>query len=139
MKLIFNKIYYAYSKTERWINQTKRKGDFSWGIIIDVIVGFELGISFAIASIPTFLFVRNYFDYIVVIPFSIAGCVFFLIHGFVKKQEWECPDKSLWPQFDKTIIIPEWIAIGVVTFICSLFCVLGGGLLFGLSLFHIYD
>ena len=139
MRLFFNKIYYACSKTERWINQTKCKGDFSWGLIIDIIVGFELGISFAIASVPTFLFVSNYFDYIVVIPVLIASCVFFFINRYVNKMELECPDKSLWPQFDKIVIIPEWIAIGIVTFICSLICVLGGGLLFGLSLFHIYS
>jgi hypothetical protein len=47
------------------------------------------------------------------------------------------PDKSLWPQFDKTVTIPEWIAIGFFTFLGSFICVLGGGLLFGLSLFHI--
>lgn len=139
MKLFFNKIYYAFSKTERWISLTKRKGDFSWGIILDVIIGFELGISCIIASIPTFLFIRNYFDYIVAIPFVVAGCTFYLIHKYVKKRRWESPDKSLWSQFDMNVVIPKWLIIGFFTSICSFLCALGGGILFGLSLFHIYD
>ena len=118
MKLFFNKIYYAFSKTERWISLTKRKGDFSWGIILDVIIGFELGISCIIASIPTFLFIRNYFDYIVAIPFVVEGCTFYLIHKYVKKRRWESPDKSLWSQFDMNVVIPKWLIIGFFTSIC---------------------
>ena len=40
-------------------------------MIIEIIAGFELGIGALIASIPTYLFIRNYFDYIVAIPFAV--------------------------------------------------------------------
>lgn len=138
MKIFFNKIYYAFSKTERWVNLTKRKGDFSWIILLDIYVGFEMGISLAVASLPTFLFIKNYFDYIIVIPFAIAFCINCLLDRFIKKN-WEKPDESLWPQFEEEIAVPEWIAIGIITLICSYACAIGGGILFFLSIFHIYE
>lgn len=139
MKLFFNKIYYAFSKTERGMNLTKRKGDFSWGLLLDIFEGFELGISFALASLPTFLFIRNSFEYIVAIPFVILFCIFILLRRTVNKRKWEELDRSLWKQFDNNIDIPEWIAIGIITAICSIICAIGGGLLFFLSIFHIYE
>ena len=139
MKIFFNKIYYAFSKTEKGINLTKRKGDFSWGILLDIFIGFELGISLIVASLPTFLFIRNYFDYIVAIPFAIAFCILYLLNRYVKKMNWEKPDKKLWQQFDENVVIPEWIAIGIITIICSYVCAIGGGILFFMSIFHIYE
>ena len=96
MKLYFNKIYYAFSKTERWMNLTKRKGDFSWGLLLDIFEGFELGISFALASLPTFLFIRNSFEYIIVIPFVLFFCILILLRRIVNKRKWEELDRSLW-------------------------------------------
>lgn len=139
MKIFFNKIYYAFSKTERWGNLTKRKGDFSWIILLDIFVGFELGISLAVASLPTFLFIKNYFDYIVAIPFALAFFIHFLLNRYVKKMDWEKPDKKMWQQFDESVVIPEWIAIGIITIVSSYICAIGGGILFFLSIFHIYD
>ncbi|MBR1557199.1 MAG: hypothetical protein IJ647_05510 [Prevotella sp.] len=137
--MFFNKIYYAFSKTETWINLTKRKGDLSWLSLLDTLVGFEMGISLAVASLPTFLFIKNYFDYIVAIPFAIAFIIHFLINRYVKKMELEKPDKKLWQQFDESVIIPEWIAIGIITMISSYICAIGGGMLFFLSILHIYE
>ena len=139
MRMFFNKIYYAFSKTETWINLTKRKGDLSWLSLLDTLVGFEMGISLAVASLPTFLFIKNYFDYIVAIPFAIAFIIHFLINRYVKKMELEKPDKKLWQQFDESVIIPEWIAIGIITMISSYICAIGGGMLFFLSILHIYE
>ncbi len=139
MKLYFNKIYYAFSKTERWMNLTKRKGDFSWGLLLDIFEGFELGISFALASLPTFLFIRNSFEYIIVIPFVLFFCILIFLRRIVNKRKWEELDRSLWKRFDNNIDIPEWIAIGIITAICSIICAIGGGLLFFLSIFHIYE
>ena len=107
--------------------------------MLDILEGFELGISLALASLPTYLFIRNYFDYIVAIPFILFICIRFLIGRYVKKKGWEIPDMELWQQFDNDVVIPEWIAIGTITAICSFFCAIGGGLLFFFSLFHIYE
>ncbi|WP_033147476.1 hypothetical protein [Prevotella sp. P6B1] len=71
IKHFFNKIYYAHLKIENEVRLTKSKSDFSWGMIIEIIAGFELGIGAFTASIPTYLFIRNYFDYIVAIPFAV--------------------------------------------------------------------
>ena len=139
MKLFFNKIYYAFSKTERWMNLTKRKGDFSWGVLLDIFEGYELGISFALASLPTFLFIRNSFEYIIALPFAIFFCIFILLRRIVNKRKWEELDKSLWKQFEDNIVIPEWIAIGIITAIFSIICAIGGGILFFLSIFHVYE
>lgn len=139
MNIFFNKIYYAFSKTEDWINLTKKRGDFSGGWMLEIIAGFEFGIACLLASIPTYLFVRNYFNYIITIPLLSFIVILFIVQRFTKKYIWYIPNKSLWKQFDEDVIIPLWVAIGFVTNLCSLICAIGGGILFYLSLFHIYD
>lgn len=139
VNIFFNKIYYAFSKTEDWIDLTKKRGDFSGGWMLEIIAGFEFGIACLLASIPTYLFVRNYFNYIITIPLLAFIVILFIVQRFTKKYIWYIPNKSLWKQFDEDVIIPLWVAIGIVTNLCSLICAIGGGILFYLSLFHIYD
>lgn len=139
MKIFFNKIYYAFSKTERWINLTKRKGDFSWGILLDIFAGFEFGISTTMASLLTYMFIKNYCNYIIIIPFALLFIFYYIIRKYVKKENWEVIDKQLWPIFEEDVFIPKWIAIGIITELFSFVCAIGGGLLFFLSLFHIYE
>ena len=139
----FNKIYYAYSKIENEVRLTKSKSDFSWGMIIEIIAGFELGIGALIASIPTYLFIRNYFDYIVAIPFALLALNVILLRRYVFKIMWvepnQEPNQELWEKYEKELSVFKWYIIGIITEICSVCCALGGGLLFMLSLFHIYE
>lgn len=135
----FNKIYYAYSKIENEVRLTKSKSDFSWGMIIEIIAGFELGIGGFIASIPTYLFIRNYFDYIVAIPFALLALNVILLRRYVFKIMWVEPNQELWEKYEKELSVFKWYIIGIITEICSVCCALGGGFLFMLSLFHIYE
>lgn len=139
MKTFFNKIYYAFSKAERWINLTNRKGDFSRGKILEIITGFELGITFLFTSFPTYFFVRDYLDYIIIIPISMFVGFLYFTRKYVKKYVWNEPDMSLWNQFDDTLVITKWIIIGIITAFCSFICVIGGGIIFVLTLFQIYN
>lgn len=139
MRLFFNKIYFAFSKTERWISRNKEQGDFSWGRLLDILVGFRLGISSAIAALLTFLFVKNFFSYAVAIPFILLISICYFTGRYVSKMKWdEPPNKEMWQQFEKDVIVPEWVAIGIITLICSYVCAMAGGILFFFSIFHIY-
>ena len=82
VNIFFNKIYYAFSKTEDWINHSKTKGDYSRGVMNETLAAFELGIACLLASIPNYLFIRNYFDYIIIIPLLLFIGILFLVKTF---------------------------------------------------------
>ena len=138
MKSFFNKIYYAFSKTENGINLTNQKGDFSRGKIIEIVAGFELGIASALAAIPTLFFIRNYFDYIIIIPLFLFGVIFYFVRRYVKNYIWDEPDKNLCDQFEDSLNVLKWLIIGILTALCSFFCAIGGGIMFFLALFQCY-
>ena len=138
MKSFFNKIYYAFSKTENGINLSNQKGDFSRGKIIEIVAGFELGIASALTAIPTLFFIRNYFDYIIIIPLFLFGVIFYFVRRYVKNYIWDEPDKNLCDQFEDSLNVLKWLIIGILTALCSFFCAIGGGIMFFLALFQCY-
>ena len=114
-----NKIYYSFYKAETFIYQYGKKGGYSGGIMIQMLLYFEIGISTLLAGglAPLFAHIFGY-NKIIVFLFLLISLLLLLI--YVGKRIWKEPSEEELRTYEKNgICFYGWLLAGLSMYICS--------------------
>ena len=119
MKYILNKLYYSFYRIEELLYPYGKKGGYSSIIIINMLTGFEIGISSLLAGLSTFL-LGYYYHVEVLTVFTLLVVGYFLLLAYFEKRIWKEPSEEELRKFDndKTNVF-GWFIFGVFMLICS--------------------
>ena len=119
MKYILNRIYYSLYKVETFLYKYGKKGIYSGGIMIQVFLNFEIGISILIAGLLTFLFSHT-FGCNIIIVFMVLLISLFIILKCVEKRIWKEPSAEELKIFEKDeTCFFGWFLAGLSMYIFS--------------------
>ena len=119
MKYILNRIYYSFYKVENYLYPYGKKGGYSGGIMLNLITGFEIGLSLLIAGLLTHLLVRN-LGYERLTVFLLLVITIYLLLICVEKRIWKEPSEEELKKYedDRTSML-GWLFTGLLMLIFS--------------------
>jgi hypothetical protein len=119
MKYILNRIYYSLYKAESFLYQYGKKGRYSGGAMIQMLLYFEIGISTLLASILTLPIVHIFgYNEIIVFMFLLISLLLLLL--YVEKWIWQEPSEEELSTYEiNGICLCGWFLVGLSMYICS--------------------
>jgi hypothetical protein len=125
MKEKIYKIFMAFSKRESAMNIMGKKGGLSWKVVIEMMANFQIGIASGVSGLICLLSLHKCFDYYFVIPLVMTVVILFFLERTAKRNLWRKIDKEL-VSYPVNINVTLWFIIGILVFIMSILCALGG-------------